>query len=155
MRFRLCPLQSFKITRLRGMLSFIHCTRTIVRRAAPLYVAFTHPVPRCSLRLPRAFQGSTMSVPTEGWSNSVGTADKSCKCGTWKDHWLNHADKSWPSNCSLSSCSSSPTLGGHVKNSAVTSVRIVPMCDSCNGLSGTFSLRGAVSIPEANKASCN
>jgi hypothetical protein len=96
-----------------------------------------------------------MSIPATGWSNSVGTTDDSCSCGTWKDHWINNTNKSWPNDCSLNNCPSNPSLGAHVENSAVSGVRIVPMCDSCNGKNGSFTLRGDVSVPEANKPACN
>lgn len=43
-------------------------------------------------------------------------------------------------------------FGGHVTNPAVAGERIVPMCDSCNSLGGTFTLKGSVSVPSANKS---
>jgi hypothetical protein len=91
-----------------------------------------------------------MSIPANGWSNKNGTADRSCKCGTWKQHWVNFAKKQWPESCSVQGCSSVPTLGAHIINPSVTGERIVPMCDSCNGLGGTFNLKGSVSVPSAN-----
>jgi hypothetical protein len=93
-----------------------------------------------------------MTIPTTDWSNKGGTADRSCACGTWKQHWINFSQKTWPDQCSVSNCTSKPTLGGHVINSAVTGERIVPLCDSCNKLSGTFTLKGGVTVPSANKA---
>jgi hypothetical protein len=93
-----------------------------------------------------------MSIPTSGWSNKGGTTDRACNCGTWKQHWINFAKKPWPVGCSVQGCSNTPTLGGHVINSNVTGERIVPMCDSCNRLGGTFSLKGSVSVPSANRS---
>lgn len=90
-----------------------------------------------------------MSLPSSGWSNVTGSADKTCKCGTWKKHWINFSEESWPPSCSKSGCSGSATLGAHIKNSSVSGVRIVPFCDSCNGLSGTFSLKGNIMLPSA------
>ena len=93
-----------------------------------------------------------MSIPATSWSNKGGTAERACKCGTWKQHWINFAKKSWPPRCSVKGCFNEPTLGAHVINPSVTGERIVPMCDSCNRLSGTFTLKNNVSVPSANRA---
>ena len=91
-----------------------------------------------------------MTLTANGWSNKKGTADRACVCGTWKQHWLNYSDKSWPTNCSVEGCSNTPTLGAHIRNSEVTGERIVPMCSSCNGLDTTFNLDGGVILVKAN-----
>jgi hypothetical protein len=91
-----------------------------------------------------------MSIPTTGWKNKNGTANRSCNCGTWKQHWINYAKKSWPTSCSVKGCSTVPSLGAHVINANATGERIVPMCDSCNGLSGTFTLKEKITVPSAN-----
>lgn len=97
-----------------------------------------------------------MDIPATGWKNKVGTADRECKCGTWKAHWIKFAKKSWPDTCSVKGCSSAPTLGAHVINPEVTGERIVPMCDSCNKLSGVFVLKELITLPSANKsATCD
>lgn len=93
-----------------------------------------------------------MGIPTAGWSNKGGTSERSCVCGTWKQHWINLSKKSWPSMCSVEGCSSAPTLGGHVINKSVSGERIVPLCDSCNKITGTFTLKGGVNVPSANRA---
>lgn len=94
-----------------------------------------------------------MGLPTNGWKNKSGTADRACSCGTWKLHWLNYpAKKSWPSVCSVRGCSGTPILGAHVTHTDVPGERIIPMCSSCNGLGGTFSLDVGVTPVKANKA---
>lgn len=93
-----------------------------------------------------------MTIPTIGWSNKGGTAERTCSCGTWKQHWINFSGKKWPASCSIAECSAAPTLGGHVINPKVTGERIAPLCDSCNKLSGTFTLKAGVSVPSANKS---
>lgn len=93
-----------------------------------------------------------MGLTATGWANKGGTGGRSCGCGSWKQHWLNCTGKSWPDACSISGCNSTPTLGGHIYNSEVMGERIAPICDSCNKLSGTFTLKGSISIPSANKA---
>ena len=93
-----------------------------------------------------------MTIPTTGWANKNGTAERSCKCGTWKNHWVNFANEKWPLTCSVNGCSTSPTLGAHVYHSNVQGERIVPMCNSCNGRSDTFSLKEGITKPKANKS---
>lgn len=93
-----------------------------------------------------------MNIPTTGWSNKVGTQDRACGCGTWKDHWVKYSEKSWPTVCSVNGCSSRATVGAHVINGAVKGERIVPMCDACNKRSGTFTLKGGISVPSANRS---
>lgn len=93
-----------------------------------------------------------MGLSKTGWKNKVGTADRACKCGSWKQHWLSFSRESWPTSCSVEGCSNVPTLGAHVINPDVTGERIVPMCDSCNKLVHSFSLKGKVNCPSANKS---
>jgi len=91
-----------------------------------------------------------MSIPTTGWKNKNGTANRSCNCGTWKQHWVRFSKKAWPTTCSVQGCFTMASLGAHVINSSVAGERIVPMCNSCNGLNSAFSLKGGVSVPSAN-----
>lgn len=90
-------------------------------------------------------------VTTIGWKNKKGTGNRSCNCGTWKNHWINKSGKSWPSTCSIASCNNTPTLGAHVINSSVSGEKIVPACDSCNKLGGQFNLKAGVTLVSANK----
>ena len=91
-----------------------------------------------------------MSVSNNGWSNKNGTSDRSCTCGTWKQHWINYSNKEWPTSCSVKGCTNKATLGAHVINETVTGEKIVPMCNACNSQSYKFSLKGATGIPSAN-----
>ncbi|KJG16851.1 hypothetical protein [Photobacterium angustum] len=95
-----------------------------------------------------------MTVSSVGWGNKNGTAIRACSCGSWKQHWINHTGKSWPSECSVSGCYSSPVLGAHVYHPNVKGERIVPMCDSCNKVSNKFNLKDNTMIPSANKTTC-
>lgn len=92
-----------------------------------------------------------MSITAKGWKNKGGTGSRSCKCASWKNHWINNSDKAWPSTCSVLGCSNSATLGAHVFNTSVTGERIMPACNSCNKLSGVFDLKGGIRLVEANK----
>lgn len=93
-----------------------------------------------------------MTVTADGWKNKVGTKDRNCSCGDWKNHWIKFSSKAWPASCSVWGCNNKATLGAHVINPQVMGEHIVPMCDSCNKLGGSFSLKGGISIPSANRA---
>ena len=92
-----------------------------------------------------------MGITADGWKNKKGTSNRSCKCGTWKQHWINNSLEPWPDKCSIKNCNNSATLGAHIINSKVEGEKIVPACDSCNKLSGEFSLKGGITLVSANK----
>lgn len=92
-----------------------------------------------------------MGLTASGWKNKNGTSNRSCKCGSWKQHWINNSDESWPTECSILGCNNSPTLGAHVINSNVSGEYIIPACDSCNKLSSEFDLKGGITLISANK----
>ena len=94
-----------------------------------------------------------MSLPADGWKNKKGTAERSCKCGSWKQHWINYLQEKWPSKCSVYGCNNPATLGAHIINSNVTSEYIAPMCDSCNKRNTEFRLKGDTLLAPANKQS--
>lgn len=93
-----------------------------------------------------------MGITAEGWKNKNGTSNRSCSCGSWKDHWLTCTGLSWPTTCSLKGCSSSATLGAHVINASVVGEHIIPACSSCNKLTGEFNLKGGIRLASANKS---
>lgn len=90
-----------------------------------------------------------MTLPTGGWTNATGTTDDTCPCDTWKDHWKNNTDKSWPATCSVVNCNNSANVGAHVDNADAQGTWIVPMCSSCNGTDGSFDLKGGVTLVPA------
>lgn len=91
-----------------------------------------------------------MGVSNDGWLNKNATSNRTCTCGTWKQHWINFSNKEWPKSCSVKGCTNNATLGAHVINKTVSGEKIVPMCSSCNSQSYEFSLKGATGIPSAN-----
>lgn len=93
-----------------------------------------------------------MTITANNWKNKSGTSNRSCNCGTWKQHWLNASKKDWPDTCSISGCSNEPILGAHIINTDVIGERIVPACDSCNKLGGEFDLKGGVTLVYANQS---
>ena len=86
-----------------------------------------------------------MSITAMGWKNKKGTSNRSCKCGSWKQHWINNSGKAWPDKCSISGCDNKATLGAHIFNinCNVSGEYIVPACDSCNKLDGEFNLKSS------------
>lgn len=95
-----------------------------------------------------------MSISVFGWKNKAGTASRACKCGSWKNHWLNYnsGNVAWPASCAVEGCYNTPTLGAHIINSSVTGERIAPLCDSCNKLASEFSLKNNTYVPSANRS---
>lgn len=94
-----------------------------------------------------------MSLPTEGWKNKGGTAGRACKCGSWKQHWINGSGETWPSQCCVAGCTASAEVGAHVYNVSdeVHGEFIVPACKGCNALTEEFTLKGGVTLISANK----
>lgn len=94
-----------------------------------------------------------MSITASGWKNKGGTGERSCKCGSWKNHWVDSSGKSWPTQCSVLGCNNSATLGAHVFNidRGVCGEYIIPACNSCNSLSSEFNLKGSITLVPANQ----
>jgi hypothetical protein len=93
-----------------------------------------------------------MGLPVKNWKNKKGTGERKCRCGSWKDHWINISGKEWPALCSVADCKETPTLGAHVINTKDLNEKIVPMCDSCNKINESFALKSDVVIVSANTA---
>lgn len=93
-----------------------------------------------------------MNLPVDYWSNKRGTSNRSCSCGSWAQHWVNYSNRTWPPGCSVAGCFGRASVGGHVINSLASGEYIVPLCDSCNARSDTFSLSGGVFCVSANKS---
>ena len=87
------------------------------------------------------------------WKNKKGTGDRNCKCGSWKNHWINFSGKPWPSECCVNNCKEKPTLGAHVFHPEISGERIVPMCTQCNKIEVTFGLKSNTILVSANTSS--
>lgn len=62
-----------------------------------------------------------------------------CACGTWKQHWINHAG-SRRTRCSVAGCGSNFDVGAHVRlahGNAANNHYIVPMCTAHNNHNNT------------------
>ena len=92
-----------------------------------------------------------MGLTCHGWKNKVGTQNRVCGCGSWKQHWLNFSGKEWPDKCSVLGCNNDAILGAHIYNPNVSGEKIAPACDACNKKTGEFSLKGGVTLVPANK----
>jgi hypothetical protein len=95
-------------------------------------------------------------IPSSNWHNVVGSSTRHCRCGTWKQHWINFSGKLWPISCTVFGCYNPATLGAHIQNDQVNGERIVPMCASCNGKGLPFSLKFDTTLVKANQGlTCN
>lgn len=67
-------------------------------------------------------------------SNTNGTAKRSCKCGTWLDHWQNFNDGQTATQCSAIGCSNTDLVGAHVQKITLSDYNeyIVPFCNAHN-----------------------
>ncbi len=90
-----------------------------------------------------------MHTPSHGWSHVSGADREACRCGSWKQHWIHSAFRSWPAACSVLGCGNAPTVGAHIAHAHLAGERIVPMCDACSALSGKLILKRGVSVPRA------
>ena len=74
------------------------------------------------------------------WMHNInGSSDRSptCKCGSWKNHWLNFSGaRVWPSSCSVKGCTNAADVGAHVQYKTNGDWYIVPMCYSHNNMQG-------------------
>ena len=94
-----------------------------------------------------------MELPTNGWKNKNGTSERSCKCTSWKNHWISQTGQKWPDKCFVEGCNSEPILGAHIINTSkeINSEYIAPFCDKCNKQNGEFKLKGGKTLALANK----
>lgn len=90
------------------------------------------------------------------WRNKNGTSERSCRCGSWKQHWINYSGTAWPRKCSVQGCYNSATLGAHICKLGEAKEYIVPMCDQCNLRTDSFAIDNYTVLVSANKnETCN
>ena len=96
-----------------------------------------------------------MSVSCDGWSNVPHTGDRTCRCGSWQQHWINFADKGkvWPKKCCVYGCGNDADRGLHIHQGNGPEY-IIPGCRSCNGRSSDdkFSIKPGTHLVSANKS---
>lgn len=93
-----------------------------------------------------------MTLTADNWKNKRGTKERDCRCGSWKQHWINMSGEAWPSLCCVAGCTNPASVGGHIINPDVSGEYIVPMCESHNGVDCSFDLKGDITLVSANKS---
>ena len=72
--------------------------------------------------------------------NQAGTADRSCHCGTWLDHWKTYTKSPGDAKCAVEGCEQDAEVGAHVELNLVSDFKgksfIAPMCLEHNGKHG-------------------
>ena len=92
-----------------------------------------------------------MYFPVTGWKNKKGTSERTCSCGSWKNHWVNNSGKTWPLFCSAAGCIQHAEVGAHVINSTICDEWIIPLCNACNQKTVEFSISADTIPVPANK----
>lgn len=84
--------------------------------------------------------------------NINGTATRSCKCGSWIEHWRNFSNQT-ATICRAKGCSRKDIVGAHVKkcNSTDNYEYIVPFCNFHNQQSDCIELVDGTVLTPANK----
>ncbi len=80
----------------------------------------------------------------------------SCKCGTWKEHWIKFSDAlMWQSTCSIEGCNNPAEIGGVMSRFGEKDF-IVPICANCNRKTTIMTLKVGTYIANANQSeTCN
>lgn len=66
------------------------------------------------------------------FKNVSGTGDRSCGCGSWKDHWIKFSGAHW-GECQSGACRNAATVGAHVIIVGGDGThKILPLCDAHN-----------------------
>lgn len=70
--------------------------------------------------------------------NINGTSDKTCKCGSWIDHWKKFSGQSIPEYCPAEGCLNKSLVGAHVQKDSNSDNNwyIFPLCSTCNNKKG-------------------
>lgn len=87
--------------------------------------------------------------------NINGTSPRTCRCGSWLDHWKNYSGQSLPTHCPEKTCYRRPELGAHVQKDSPTdrSWYIVPLCRTHNAETGkSLELVDSIRLASANIA---
>jgi len=88
--------------------------------------------------------------------NINGTSQRTCKCGSWLEHWRNYSGQSIPTYCPEKACINKPEVGAHVQKDSSTdrSWYIVPLCKTHNSKTGqSLELVDSIRLASANVAS--
>ena len=64
--------------------------------------------------------------------NVNGTSGRSCKCGSWLEHWNNFNSGQIANRCRAKGCSNEAEVGAHVHKQTDNREFIVPFCKGHN-----------------------
>jgi len=90
--------------------------------------------------------------------NLKGTSGKTCKCGSWLDHWKKNSNGiAIPSYCVASGCYKSVEVGGHVKKVGIgdDNSYIIPICQSHNMTDANFEVTDTYFVSAAKSKTCD
>jgi hypothetical protein len=85
--------------------------------------------------------------------NINGASDKTCKCGSWLNHWENFSGQSLPAYCPEVKCMYKPEVGAHVQKDSYTDTSwyISPLCRPHNAETGkTLYIKDSMKLVSAN-----
>lgn len=89
--------------------------------------------------------------PRKNWMNAGETPADDCRCGSWKQHWMNFSRHDWPETCSVSGCSKRATFAGHVVNPEAEGEYVLPLCAVCIVRQSPFALKPDAEVVPANR----
>lgn len=83
--------------------------------------------------------------------NINGTAQRTCRCGSWLQHWRNYSGQT-ATTCRAKGCSRTDLLGAHVQKDVTYdfSWYIVPFCSAHNHAKGSIELVAGTNLVSAN-----
>lgn len=88
------------------------------------------------------------------WLNVSGSSERSpkCRCDSWKKHWVNYSNSSWPFFCCVKNCGNEAVLGAHVHKVGSKKEYIAPFCESHNNTSEIIRIREGTVLVDANQS---
>jgi len=90
--------------------------------------------------------------------NLGGTSERTCKCGSWLNHWMAYGGGRYVGMCKESVCRNQATVGAHVQKVGTTDMShyIVPLCQEHNQQEGVSIklMDGTVLVPANVSGTC-
>lgn len=85
--------------------------------------------------------------------NIDGTSDNTCKCGSWKQHWINFSGQKWPTYCCEKKCLNHAEVGAHVQRlHGSKHWFIVPFCKAHNNKAYSLEILDNTKLVSANRS---
>lgn len=86
-----------------------------------------------------------------GWRNVRGDGQRTCPCGTWRNHWINYSGATMqPYYCAVEGCNNRFDRGGHMYYGSNKKEYIVPICHECNMSNNVLTLKSGTYVAIAN-----